>query len=203
MQNPSSLCWLQFSSSALPHSEKKCLYNENKHNHQLWCLNCHHTELHGQVHDLCFTILLALHSSKWGLSISFSGQGLWGSFFWIKKKLQSNLPALHGYECQQKHAQSLSNGGASPKYLTNTSSWLTREQRLCAGCWQGVGSSGLGSATACSHTALLKKTQKVQRTWSSVIMNIHQLHAATYCSFKWIDAGQIPRKCTKTHLQQL
>lgn len=145
-----------------------------------------------------------------GLLNFFFGQSLIefrGSFLWIKKIFSEQFAYTSWLWVPAKAAQSLSKGEASPRHLTSTSSWLVRATKaLCcswAGCWQRVGSSGLGSNAACSDTALLKKTQKVQGTWSSVIMSINQLHATTYSSFKRINTGQIPSKRTKIRLQQL
>lgn len=65
----------------------------------LWTAITQHSfgspQLRGQVHDLCFTILLELHLSKWDLLIFF----LWtrpsiefrGSFFWNEKNFSEQF----------------------------------------------------------------------------------------------------------------
>lgn len=93
---------------------------------------------HGQVPDLCFSILLALPKYLYctevivftSASTNLSSKGcldgsikVWVVFcqsFWQNSEevdhgsrktiCQRSLPSLHGYKCQQKHAGSLSKG---------------------------------------------------------------------------------------------
>lgn len=125
------------------------------------------------------------------------------NFFLNQKKISEQFACTPWLWVPAKACSEPLKWGSLPQ--TSHQHQLMAHEGAKALCWVLAG-GGLIRA-GLSHCLLsyssLKKTQKVQRTWSSVIMNIHQLHAATYCSFKWIDAGQIPRKCTKTPLQQL
>lgn len=116
---------------------------------------------------------------------------------------QSGFPSLHCYECQQKHAGSLSKG--TGVLQTPHQPWLLRAARAVC-CSRAAGSrarQGWSPLLLVLIDPLFKQTQKVQGTWSSATMNINQLQTATYSSFKRSGAGQFPSKCTKISLQQL
>lgn len=97
MQKPCSQH--QFVSSALSQSEKKCLHNENKSNHQLCCSELPSHRI--QVTPTSWSSTWSLFHSfaritlvQMGLLNSFFGQSLIefrGSFLWIKKNFSEQF----------------------------------------------------------------------------------------------------------------